>query len=402
MPTIRGLRYRLSQALKITAEHVYTVPGGEIMNIGASHLAPGAKRALIVYTIQAIPYYVAGNVMQCPIINEHTMYWESAEMVRQLNESGYIVDYYDIFSRVLINWDEYDLVIDERNNLVNIPVGRQADITKIYYCTGNHWLFQNMAELSRIRAFHQRHGEYVAPERQVLPVYSDAVSDYMTYFGTPFQLELFSTRPQRHQLDISSVHEPAYRPKKMDVARHNFLWLGSGGLVLKGLDLAVEAFIQTPDLHLYIAGNAEREVHFWNWLKPLLSQHPNLHYLGWTDVGSASFVKIAHECVGTIYVSSTEGGPGAAAQLTHFGLIPIVTETAAVRAAEALGTVIRSQDPAEIVPQLVQAVRALADQPAAELEARCRAIYEFGQQHHTRAAYARSFAALLERVASRR
>ena len=53
-----------------------------------------------------------------------------------------------------------------------------------------------------------------------------------------------------------------------------------------------------------------------------------------------------------MYVSSAEGGAGSVAQLTHFGLIPIVTETATVRAAEAHGTVIRSQDPTKIVAQL--------------------------------------------------
>ena len=402
MPTIRGLRYRVAEALKKTATRVYTVPGGEILNIGAARLGTGAPRALVIYTIQAIPYYVAGDVMKCPIMNEHTMYWESAEMVRQLNAAGYVVDYYDIHSQAPIDWDRYELVIDERNHLIDIPASRRSGLTKIYYCTGNHWLFQNMAELGRIRAFQQRHGIYVAPERQVAPLYSDQVADYMTHFGTPFQLQLFDARPRKHLLDISSVHEPAYQPKNLAVARCNFLWLGSGGLVLKGLDLAVEAFLQTPDLHLYIAGHAERETHFWSWLKPLLDKHANLHYLGWMDVGTREFAEIAHQCVGTVYVSSTEGGPGSVAQLTHFGLIPVVTETAAVRAAEALGTVIRSQEPAAIVPALVQAVREVADLPDAELHARCAAVHEFGQRHHTRAAYARTFAGLLEQVVGNR
>ena len=398
MPTIRGLRYRLSEALKKTASRMHTMPGGEIFGIGATHLGRGAKRALVVYTIQAIPYYVAGDVMRCPIMNEHTMYWESAEMVRQLNEAGYVVDYYDIHSRAPIDWDLYDLVIDERNNLISIPAARRASLKKVYYCTGNHWLFQNMAELGRIRSFQQRQGIYVAPERQVAPLYSDEVADFMTHFGTPFQLQLFDARPQKHLLDISAVHEPAFRRKDMATARHNFLWLGSGGLVLKGLDLAVEAFVQTPDLHLYIAGHAERETHFWSWLKPMLAKHPNIHYLGWTDVGTAAFAEIAHRCVGTVYVSSTEGGPGSIAQLTHFGLIPVVTETAAVRAAEVAGAVICSQQPVEIIPQLVHAVRELSGLPEAELHEQCEKVHAFGQQHHTRAAYSHTFQALVAKL----
>jgi glycosyltransferase involved in cell wall biosynthesis len=398
MPTIRGLRYRLAEALKKTATHVFTVPGGEILDIGAERLGNRAPRALIIYTLQAIPYYVAGDVRKCPILNEHTMYWESAEMVRQLNEAGYVVDYYDINSKATINWDRYSLVIDERNHLSSIPASRRAGLTKIYYCTGNHWLFQNMAELQRIQSFQQRHGIYVSAERQVAAIYSDEVADYMTHFGTPFQLQLFDARPQKHLLDISAVYEPDFRPKNLDQARRNFLWLGSGGLVLKGLDLAVEAFIQTPDLHLYIAGHAERETRFWSWLKPLLDKHPNLHYLGWTDVGSQSFAELAHSCVGTVYVSSTEGGPGSVAQLAHFGLIPVVTETAAVRVAEAHGTVIRSQDPATIVAHTVAAVRELADLPAPQLHERTRQVHDFARQHHTRAAYAHTFQQLLHKI----
>lgn len=398
MLTVRGLRYRLAETLKKTSTRVYAVPGSEIMNIGSEVLGAKAPRVLIIYTIKAIPYYVAGNVMRCPNINEHTMYWESAEMVRQLNAAGYVVDYYDVFSQVPIDWDCYEVVIDERNHLINIPARLRADLTKIFYCTGNQWLFQNMAELGRIRAFQQRYGIYVEPVRQVAPVYSDQVADYMTHFGTSFQLQLFDAHPKKHLLDISAVYEPAYRRKDMAKARYNFLWLGSGGLLLKGLDVAVEAFRQTPHLHLYIAGNAERETHFWSWLKPLLDQYPNLHYLGWKDVSSPEFARIAHQCLATVYVSSTEGGPGSVAQLTHFGLIPVATETAAVRAAEELGTVIRSQEPGEILPALVQAVCELADLPEAELHARCEAVHEFGRKHHTRTAYSRTFASLLEKV----
>lgn len=398
MPSIRGLRYRVSQALKTTANRIFTLPGGEILDIGAARLGRQSPRALVIYTIQAIPYYLSGDVMKCPIINEHTMYWESAEMVRQLNEAGFVVDYYDIFSQAYINWDKYRLVIDERNHLSSIPPARRPDLTKIFYCTGNHWLFQNQAELGRIQEFHRRNGLYLPPERQVDPVFSDEVADFMTYFGAPYQIRLFDPRPQKHLLDISAVYEPEYQPKKMAEARRNFLWLGSSGLVLKGLDLAVEAFSELPDIHLYIAGNAKQETRFWEWLKPLLAKHPNLHYLGWNDVGSESFAALAHQCIGTVYVSSTEGGGGGVAQLTHFGLVPIVTETAAVRVAEAHGIVIRSQEPKEIISALQQAIRELVDLPDHELQARSRAVFDFGQAHHTRAAYARTFADLLARL----
>ncbi|MBF9143434.1 glycosyltransferase [Hymenobacter properus] len=399
MPTIRGLQFRIAQALHASADRVFRPDGNEILDIGAERIGPTSKRALISYVHRSIPYYVAGDVQKFPRINEHTMYWEAAEMVRQLNEAGYVVDFYDAFnpSAAPINWDKYELVIDEQDRMAGVEK-RRSDLTKIYYCTGNHWLFHNRAELNRIWSFHERHGIYVAPERQIPANFADQTADYMTYFGAPFQVQNFDSRPHKHLLDISAVYEPEFRRKNYDVARRNFIWLGSHGHLLKGLDVAVEAFMQTPELHLYICGNAEREPQFWQWLKPILDTHSNIHYQGWTDVSSTKFAELAHKCVGTVYASSTEGGAGSVAQLTHFGLVPIVTESAAVRSAEAHGTVIRSQEPLEIVPQLVRAIRELASLPDADLHARCEAVYAFGRAHHTRAAYARSFAGLLEKV----
>lgn len=400
MPTFRGLQFRIAQGLHSLADNIFRPDGNEILNIGSEYIGAKGKRALVSYVHRAIPYYVAGDIDKFPRINEHTMYWESAEMVRQLNKAGYIVDYYDAFnpSAVPKDWDKYELVIDEQDRMADVHK-RRSDLTKVYYCTGNHWLFHNRAELDRIWSFHERSGIYVAPERQISANFADQTSDYMTHFGTPFQTQYFDPKPQRHLLNISAVYEPTFRRKNYDKARKNFIWLGSHGHLLKGLDLAVEAFMQTPDLHLYICGNAEREIQFWKWLKPVLDTHLNIHYQGWTDVGSAKFAELAHNCVGTVYVSSTEGGPGSVAQLTHYGLIPVVTESAAVRAAEAHGTVIRSLDPLEIVPQLVQAIIEVANAPEADLHARSQAVYDFGRQYHTRQAYSHSFAALLERIA---
>ncbi|OGX87116.1 hypothetical protein BEN47_11580 [Hymenobacter lapidarius] len=399
MPTIRGLQFRVAQGLRSVADTIFRPDGNEILNIGSERIGSKGKRALISYVHRAIPYYVAGNIEKFPRLNEHTMYWESTEMVRQLNKAGYIVDYYDAFNAGVlhVDWDQYDLVIDEQDR-IGAMGNLRPDLTRIFYCTGNHWLFHNRAELSRIESFYERHDIYVAPERQITANFADQTADYMTYFGAPFQTERFNRKIPKHLLNISAVYEPAYRQKDYGKARKNFIWLGSHGHLLKGLDVVVEAFVQTPDLHLYICGNAERETHFWNWLQPLLAKHSNLHYMGWMDVGGAKFAELANTCAGTVYASSTEGGAGSVAQLTHYGLIPVVTESAAVRSAEAYGIVIRSQDPLEIVPLLVQSIQEVADLPEADLHARSQAVYDFGRQYHTREAYAQSFAALLERV----
>lgn len=329
------------------------------------------------------------------MLNEHSMYWETVEMVRQLNERGYVVDFYDVHCAEPIEWDKYEVAFVQNDRLAECP--SSVKIKKVFYCTENYWAFQNLAEMTRLRDFHQRTGIWVRPERQTRISFSDEHADIITSFGTPFQRQFYYTGAERHQLDISVAQQPAHSPKEVAGARYNFVWLGSGGAILKGLDVAVEAFRGLPEATLYIAGNIKREERLWQWLEPLLQQHPNLRYLGWVDVTSASFAKVANNCIGQIYPSASEGGPGSVAQLLHFGLIPIVTETAAVRSAS-LGFEITAQDSATIITDIQHYVRALMQQSDDELLSRSDACRQFALQHHTRPAYAASFAALLDRL----
>jgi glycosyltransferase involved in cell wall biosynthesis len=397
MPTIRGVRFRLAQVLRQTAEHLFTPPGGgSVRDIGLGKLGLSAPRALIVYVIHVIPYYVAGKLESAPMLNEHSMYWETAEMVRQLNERGYVVDFYDVHCPEPINWERYAVAFVQSDRLAECPPG--LPVKKVFYCTENYWAFQNLAELNRLHAFQQRAGIWVRPERQTRVSFSDEYADYMTLLGTSFQQLLYNIHPQRHYLDISVAAVPVHVPKNTVTARLNYLWLGSGGAVLKGLDLAVEAFLQIPEAHLYIAGAIEREPRLWQWLKPLLNTHPNLHYLGWMDVATPAFAKVANNCIGVVYPSASEGGGGAVAQLLHFGLLPIVTQTATVRAAS-LGFEIKSQDPDEIIDTIRQHVRTLISMPDQVLTERSAAVQAYAAAHHTRPAYAASFARLLDHLA---
>ncbi len=396
MPTIRGVRYRLSTALRQAANQLFMPPGGgSIRDIGAGGLGAAAPRALIVYVMHVIPYYVAGKLDTAPMLNEHSMYWETVEMVRQLNERGYIVDFYDVSCPEHIEWERYNVAFVQNDRLEECP--EKLPIKKVFYCTENYWAFQNLAEMRRLHSFHTRQGIWVAPERQTQVRFSDEHADFMTSFGTAFQQQYYHPRPEKHLLNISVAKQPTHIVKDVVVARPNFMWMGSGGTMLKGIDLVVEAFLGLPKAHLYIAGAVEREPRIWQWLQPLLATHPNLHYLGWVDVATEKFAALANKCIGQVYPSASEGGPGAVAQLLHFGLVPIVTRSAAVRGAH-LGWEIASDEPTEIIVQIQQHVSALMAVSNSELSNRSAACQTFAGEVHTRPAYAASFTTLLDRL----
>ena len=366
-----------------------------IYNIGKRFLPQNSKRALVVFSIESLPYFLKGKLEQFPYLTHHSRYWESAEIARLLNCHGYIVDYFHSKGYPKIVWNKYDLIIDCVDNLKDAPY--IAGQTKVYYSCGIHWITWNLAELNRTRMFHERTGIVVPTNRQIISSVSDQYADIITYYGTDLQINSFDKKPKKIQLNISSVIIPTTRKKNIAKARNNFLWLGGGGMLHKGMDLVLEAFAKMPRANLYIAGGMEDEPKFWGWAKTIIATHENIHYLGFMDVASRQFEEVANECIGIVYASAAEGGPGSVAQALHFGLIPMVTPSSLVRA-EILGYSIDGSTDTEIIRSIIERVRSVMNLPEHELRQKSDAVREFALRYHTRSAYTESFEQLLDRI----
>jgi len=352
---------------------------------------------LVIYSIESLPYFLNGTLDQFPNMTHHSRYWESAEIARLLNNHDYIVDYFHSKGYPKIEWNKYALVMDCLNNLKDAPA--VAGQTKVYYASSNHWIAWNFAELQRTKMFYERTGIAVPTSRQIPPIASDEYADYLTYFGTDLQLQSFHKKPKKIQINISSVSIPSDQKKNIAKARNNFLWLGGGGMLMKGVDLVIEAFVKMPRAHLYIAGDLEDQPEFWGWANTMLAQHPNIHYLGFVDVTTPQFENIAHECMGVVYASAAEGGPGSIAQALHFGLIPIVTPSSFVRA-ETIGFSINGSTDREIIASIIQQVQQAMELPEGELRERSDAARQFALRYHTRRAYTKSFEDFLQQLHS--
>lgn len=361
-----------------------------IRNIGQRSLPLNSKRAAVIYVIEPIVYYVSGKLESYPHLNSHSMMWESVEIVRVLNEFGYIVDYFDCFlSSLSADWEKYDLIIDERNNLKDIPC--LSGQRKVFYATGGHWLFQNISELNRISEFHRRNNIYVPPRRQTPAIDSDLNCDYLTYLGTDFQEKQFSNHPHKCQLNISAFVPHEIVRKDASTARENYIWIGSSGTIHKGLDLAVEAFCKMKRPRLYIFGRLEREQEVKLWLDSVTEKNKNIIYCGYGDVTSSTFSEVANNCIGVIGSSCSEGGGGAVCQVLHFGLIPIVTRNNTVRA-EHLGYILRNNDDTQdIIDSIVESVQNIMSLSDKQLQSKSNDVRDFALEFHTRESYSNSF-----------
>ncbi|MCL5409270.1 MAG: glycosyltransferase [Patescibacteria group bacterium] len=386
-------------ALRFTSRFINQVanfwaPQQAFFEINLYNLPKNTQRALILYTPAAISYFLNKRLDQFNNFSYHSMYWETTEMINLLNKSGYIVDYVDHLNPPKINWQKYDLVIENWCHLMNAP--KIAGQTRVYYATSCHWLYQNQAELSRISQFANRNNFFVPAERQLPFNTSDSIDGFMTYFGNAHQLSSgYAKTTKKIPLNISSVYVPPSLPPKNKTASTHFIWMGGGGLVHKGLDLAVEAFSKIPHATLHVIGGYSSEALFADWLKKQTKKYDNIVLHGYLNVTSVTFAKIASQAVGVVYPSCAEGGPGSVAQLLHFGLIPIVTKSANVRA-ERLGYVTENQQDKQIIDFIIKNVEKVMAMSQPKLVATSMEIKEYARVNHTRQSYSQSFQHLLE------
>jgi len=119
----------------------------------------------------------------------------------------------------------------------------------------------------------------------------------------------------------SSVSQTDFR-----TARRRFLWFGGSGLVLKGLDRALEAFAAVEDLELYVCGPVEENEAFVDEYHEELYASETVHLEGYVNVRSERFAELTRSC-GWVLNPSGSGValPGAVITCMHRGVVPIVT-----------------------------------------------------------------------------
>jgi hypothetical protein len=364
-------------------------------DIGKRTLPANAPRALVINISTAIPYYIEGSVENCPILNNHALFWEAAELVRQLNVNGYLVDFIDCNdAEVFINWEKYDLVFDERNNLMYAPtiMGQK----RIFYSTGLKWNFHNEQELKRTDWFFHRTGIRLYPQRFVFPNYSDEFADYQTFYGRSELVNMFSESSQKVSLDISCTYVPdAFYIKRRKLRR--FVWFGGTGAIHKGLDLTVEAFRRMPQNELLIFGPAKREPVFFEWLNQIIRQCPNIKYCGYADLKNEKTTELLNSSIANIFPSCSEGGPGSVAQAAFFGLVPIVTDAANIRY-EHLGYKIENGSDQRIINSIIENVENFHGLSEKQILEKMEAVYVYANQFHTREAYRKSLSIFLNKI----
>lgn len=300
-------------------------------------------------------------------------------MTEVWREAGYRVEVCDYNDHSYLPPADCTVAVDIHDNLQRW-VGCGGSFHKVLHATGCHWRFQNDAEQRRLVALKDRKGADLQPRRQVAPSRAAELADEITVLGNTFTADTFrfAGKPIT-RIPISSAYEfPWPRDREFSRAKTRFLWLGSYGMVHKGLDLVLEAFRNMPDLHLTVCGRPEKEEDFYRLYETELRRTPNIELRGWTNLASPAFAEIARTHAAVIYPSCSEGGGGAVIHCMHAGLMPVVTQEASVDLG-AFGTCIE-EGSVEAVKKAAEHVASLGSE---EVESRARAAWEHARHNHT-------------------
>lgn len=328
-------------------------------------------------------------------MNAHTNYWESLKMAETFLELGYCVDLIDFRDTIFMPRKSYSIFIGARTNFQRISQLLNNDCIKIVHLDTAHWIYNNYSSYKRCLELQKRKRVTVRSARIVEENLAIECADYAIVLGNRFTVSTYSFAGK----PIYCVPVPTckvYPPpdhKDFETTRNAFLWLGSGGLVHKGLDIVLDAFSEMPDLHLTVCGPIEDEKDFVRVFHQQLYKTSNIHTIGWVNIGNPEFVEVANRCIGLIYPSCSEGQSGAVVTCLQAGLIPIISYQSGVDVDD-FGVIL----PECSVQEVRNAVRMVSALPVEELRRMVRKAWEYARVNHSRENYAKEFRRVISHI----
>ena len=366
----------------------------EAHNTGFARFRPSTPprgRALIAHELAGLTLPSGA-----PAPAGHNNLGEARAMREALLGLGFSVD---VISRERTRFrprGRYDLFVGARQNFTRIAATLNPDCIRVVHLDTAHWLANNAAVLGRELALRDRRGAAIDSHKFIAINRAIETAHYATLLGNDFDHETyaFAGKPVFEVPNPSAVTYPWFEDKDFAAARSRFLWIGSYGLVHKGLDLVLEAFARCPDLHLTVCGPIHQEPTFEAAYRRELYGTPNIETLGWVDITSPAFTERLRRTGALIYPSCAEACCGTVINSMQAGLIPLVSREAGVDVDASFGGLIADGT----VHAVEAAARGFAARPPAEVAAMARRAWTVARARYTPERYRAAFATAIERI----
>jgi glycosyltransferase involved in cell wall biosynthesis len=288
-------------------------------------VGPEVGRALVSYL--ALPLFLPAGLRDRVKFSNRGI---AQEMVRALNELGYVADIVNFDNTSWIPRRHYDLFIGHAGvNFTSIEERLAPTVKRVYFSTGTYWREANERLATRLHWLTLRRGVLLPANRAASPSEEAAnkAADAIVCIGNDSVVKSYATLGKQTIALDNGVFPVAWRgweTKEFGAARRHFLFFAGPGNVLKGLDLLLEAFVGT-DLHLHVCQELEPE------FREVYKREcgaPNVHVYGHIPMRSRLFQDLARQCGWVITATCTEGQPGAVLECMGHGLVPVVPDTA--------------------------------------------------------------------------
>ena len=338
----------------------------------------GAPKGWVLLAFILDPFLVEN---EASISNAHQHDLVSYLMARIFLQYGYGVDVIDYRNHRFVPKKKYTFLVSARTNLERLKAKLNPDCVTIAHLETSHFLFNNHAAYRRALDLLKRRKRVVTGWKNVEHNLAIEHADFATLMGNDVTAETYryAGKPL-YLLSGTSVYTYPWDEKKdFSVCRNRFMWLGSDGLVHKGLDRVLEAFAVTPECHLTICGPIERDKGFLKIYEKELYHTSNIETLGWVDNGSDRFRELLRNTVALVYPSCAEGKSGAVLTCMQGGIIPIVSRESGVDVHD-FGLVLQDSS----IEEIISKVKDVSSMSAIELEQRSRRCWEHARKYHTR------------------
>jgi glycosyltransferase involved in cell wall biosynthesis len=351
---------------------------------------PSKGNVLLSYRIE--PFLLkAGQAMP----NDHTWYWEVWQIAQTFLELGYNVDVIQFHNDKFVPQKDYAFFIDIRHRMEALAPKLNKDCIKIFHVDIANMVFRNAAECNRLLEVQQRKAVTLKPQRFEVPNLGIEYADCAIVLGNDFTTDTFkyANKPM-YRIPISSPVVYPYPDKKdFEAVRKRFLWFGGSALVLKGLDLVLDAFAQMPEYHLTICGPVSNDKEFEQAFYKELYETPNIHTYGWIDVSSPDFIEVTNNCLGLVYPSVSEGQSGAVISCLQAGLIPILSYESGVDVHD-FGMIFDNLSLEEIKAKVIS----ISNSPEEKLKLMSRQAWEYARANHTKEKFAQAYRNAVEQI----
>jgi glycosyltransferase involved in cell wall biosynthesis len=351
---------------------------------------PSRGNVLLSYRIE--PFLIKPGQ---PMPNDHTWYWEVWQIAQTFLNLGYNVDVIQFHNNKFVPQKDYAFFIDIRHRMEALAPKLNKDCIKIFHVDIANMVFRNAAECNRLLELQQRKGITLKPQRFEVPNLGIEYADCAIVLGNDFTTDTFkyANKPM-YRIPISSPVVYPYPDKKdFEAVRKHFMWFGGSALVLKGLDLVLDAFAQMPEYHLTVCGPVSNDKEFEQAFYKELYETPNIHTYGWIDVSSSDFIEVTNNCLGLVYPSVSEGQSGAVISCLQAGLIPILSYESGVDVHD-FGVIFDNLSIEEIKAK----VTSISNLPVEDLKLMSLKAWEYARANHTKEKFAQAYRNAVEQI----